>query len=192
MELLVPIALILVGLALVAVEVTVVPGFNVVGVIGVLGAAVGVVVAFAEYGPVGGLGTLAATLLAAGGTAYVLYESGAWDRFVLSDSLRRDADADAVETESRARLLGQDRDGRHAAPPRRRGRPRRASGSRSRPRARSWRRAAASAWSRWTAAACWCGWTRGRAGRRAASAGRRAPPRRRGGPGWPRPAPWRR
>ncbi len=106
MEILVPVALILVGLALVVVEVTVVPGLNVVGVIGVLGAAVGVVVAFAEYGPAGGLGTLAATILAAGGLAYVLYESGAWDRFVLSDSLRRDADADAAETESRSRLLG--------------------------------------------------------------------------------------
>ena len=106
MELLVPIALILVGLALVAVEVTVVPGFNVVGVMGVLGAAVGVVVAFAEFGPVGGVGTLAATLLAAGGMAYLLYDSGAWDRFVLSDSLRRDADVDAVEVESRSRLLG--------------------------------------------------------------------------------------
>jgi membrane-bound ClpP family serine protease len=106
MELLVPIALILVGLALVAVEVTVVPGFNVVGVMGVLGAAVGVVVAFAEFGPMGGLGTLAATILAAGGLAYLLYDSGAWDRFILSDSLRRDADLDAVESESRARLLG--------------------------------------------------------------------------------------
>ena len=106
MEILVPILLILVGLALVVVEVTVVPGLNVVGVIGVLGAAVGVVVAFAEFGPAGGLGTLAATILTAGGLAYMLYETGAWDRFVLSDSLRRDADADAIESESRARLLG--------------------------------------------------------------------------------------
>jgi len=106
MELLVPIALILVGLALVVVEVTVAPGLNVVGVVGVLGAAVGVVVAFVEFGPAGGLGTLAATVLAAGGIAYLLYESGAWDRFILSDSLRRDADADEVEAESRSRLLG--------------------------------------------------------------------------------------
>ena len=106
MELLVPIALILVGLALVLVEVTLVPGLNVVGVVGVLGAAAGVVLAFVEFGPTGGLGTLAATVLAAGGLAYVLRESGAWDRFVLLDSLRRDADADAAESESRARLLG--------------------------------------------------------------------------------------
>ena len=106
MELLVPIALILVGLALVVVEVTVVPGFNVIGVAGVLGAAVGVVVAFVEYGVAGGLGTLAATLLAAGGVAYLLVESGAWDRFVLTDSLRRGDAEPEVETESRARLLG--------------------------------------------------------------------------------------
>ena len=106
MELLVPVALILVGLALVLVEVTLVPGLNVVGVVGVLGAAAGVVLAFVEFGVTGGMGTLAATVLAAGGLAYVLRESGAWDRFVLSDSLRRDADADAVEAESRTRLLG--------------------------------------------------------------------------------------
>ena len=106
MELVVPIALILVGLALVVVEVTLVPGFNVIGVVGVLGSAVGVVYAFVEYGVAGGLGTLAATMLAAAGLAYVLVESGAWDRFVLTDSLRRDADADAAESESRARLLG--------------------------------------------------------------------------------------
>ncbi len=106
MELLVPIALILVGLALVAVEVTLVPGLNVVGVVGVVGTAVGVVYAFVEFGPTGGLGTLAATVLAAGGLFYLLWESGAWDRFILSDSLRRDADADEVEHESRARMLG--------------------------------------------------------------------------------------
>lgn len=106
MELLIPIALILVGLALVAVEVTVVPGLNVVGVVGALGAAVGVVIAFVEYGPAGGMGTLAATILAAGGLAYILWESGAWDRFVLTTSL---AAGDAVEdepVESRSRLLG--------------------------------------------------------------------------------------
>ena len=106
MELLVPIALILVGLALVAVEVTLVPGLNVVGVLGVLGVAVGVVYAFIEFGPAGGFGALSATILSAGGLFYLLWESGAWDRFILSDSLRRDADADAAEHASRARMLG--------------------------------------------------------------------------------------
>ncbi|MEM0961529.1 MAG: NfeD family protein [Bacteroidota bacterium] len=106
MELFVPVALILVGLALIAVEVTVVPGLNVVGVVGALGAATGVAIAFVEYGLLGGLGTLGATVLAAGGLAFLLRESGAWDRFVLTTSLLA---GDAVEpeaTESRSKLLG--------------------------------------------------------------------------------------
>ena len=103
MGLLLPVALILVGLALVAVEVAVVPGLNVVGVVGVLGAAAGVVLAFVEFGALGGLGALAATVVAAGGLGYLLWESGAWDRFVLTDSLRGEDDPGA---ESRARLLG--------------------------------------------------------------------------------------
>ncbi len=106
MELLVPIALIVVGLALVAVEVTLVPGFNVIGVLGVLGAGVGVVYAFMAFGLTGGLVALAGTLVGGGGMFWLLWESGAWNRFVLTDSLRRDADADAVEDARRARLLG--------------------------------------------------------------------------------------
>ena len=107
MELLVPVALILVGLALVIVEVTLVPGLNVVGVGGVVGMGVGVVMAFVEFGPAGGLVALVGTLVAASGLVYALKESGAWSRFVLTDSLRRDAGADRVEQETRSRLLGQ-------------------------------------------------------------------------------------
>ena len=107
MELFVPIALILVGLALVVVEVTLVPGFNAVGVGGVVGMGVGVVLSFVEFGPGGGLVALVGTVVAAAGLSYALWESGAWDRFVLSDSLRRDAGADAAEQDTRAWLLGQ-------------------------------------------------------------------------------------
>ena len=95
MELLIPIALILVGLSLVAVEVTLLPGTNVVGVLGLIGAAVGVVVAFGQYGVLGGLGTLVGTLVAGGALAYVLVESGAWSKFVLTDSLVTEPDEDA-------------------------------------------------------------------------------------------------
>ncbi len=83
MELLIPIALILVGLALLAVEVTLIPGFNVIGVLGLLGAGVGVVFAFSTFGVMGGIGTLAATVAAAAGMLYLLIDSGAWSRFVL-------------------------------------------------------------------------------------------------------------
>jgi membrane-bound ClpP family serine protease len=106
MEILIPIALILVGLALLAVEVTLVPGFNVVGVLGLLGAGVGVVFAFMTFGVGGGFATLVATVAAAGGLIYLVWESGAWNRFVLLDSLRRDDGTDRAEQETRARLIG--------------------------------------------------------------------------------------
>lgn len=107
MELLLPIALILVGLALVAIEVTLVPGFQVVGVLGVIGAGIGVVYAFVAFGAYGGLVATVGTAGGAAALAFLLRESGAWQRFVLTDSIRRDADADAREQASRAHLIGQ-------------------------------------------------------------------------------------
>ncbi len=107
MEVLLPIALVLVGLALVVVEVSLVPGLNVIGVGGVVGMAVGVVLSFVEFGLAGGLVVLVGTVAAAGGLFYVLWESGAWDKFILTDSLSRDHEADRAADETRARLLGQ-------------------------------------------------------------------------------------
>ena len=107
MELLLPIGLILVGLALVVIEVTLIPGFNVIGVAGVVGMGVGVVMSFVTFGPAGGLVAMAGTIVAGGGMLYALWESGAWDRLILTDSLRRDADADREEAETRSRLVGQ-------------------------------------------------------------------------------------
>ncbi|MEO0558463.1 MAG: NfeD family protein [Bacteroidota bacterium] len=106
MELLILIGLIVVGLALIALEVTVVPGFNVVGVLGVLGAGFGVVYAFMTFGPAGGLMALLATIASAVALFYLLWQSGAWDQFILSDSLRRDTAADAADQESRSEMLG--------------------------------------------------------------------------------------
>lgn len=104
MSLLIPIALILLGLALVVVEVYLVPGFNVVGVAGVIVAGAGVGYAFVEGGAVGGLGALAGTFIAGGLVLAVLWRVGAWDRFVLYDSLPREG-ADGAAA-SRARLIG--------------------------------------------------------------------------------------
>ncbi len=114
MELLILIGLIVVGLALIALEVTVVPGFNVVGVLGVLGAGFGVVYAFMTFGLGGGLVALIATVASAAALFYLLWQSGAWDQFILTDSLRRDLDADAVDQETRSVLLG--RTGRAVTP----------------------------------------------------------------------------
>lgn len=106
MELLIPIGLILVGLALVVVEITLVPGTNIVGVLGLIGAATGVVIAFVDGGVVGGFSALAGTLVAGGALGYLLWDSGAWGRFVLTDSIRRDAEADQETEVSRASLIG--------------------------------------------------------------------------------------
>ena len=107
MELFVPIALVLVGLALIVVEVTVIPGFNVIGVGGVVGMAVGVVMSFVTFGPSVGFVVLVGTLAASAGLLYTLWESGAWDRFILTDSLRRDDAADLAADETRAQMVGQ-------------------------------------------------------------------------------------
>ena len=55
----------------------------------------------------GGLLVLVGTVAAAAGLLYVLWESGAWDKLILTDSLRRDADADRAADETRARIVGQ-------------------------------------------------------------------------------------
>ena len=107
MDLLLPIALVLVGLVLVIIEVKLIPGTHVIGVAGMLGMAVGIVIAFVEFGVLGGLLVLVGTVAAAAGLLYVLWESGAWDRLILTDSLRRDADADRAADETRARIVGQ-------------------------------------------------------------------------------------
>jgi membrane-bound serine protease (ClpP class) len=104
--LLIPIALILVGLALLMAEVYLVPGFNVVGVLGLIVAGAGVVYAFVVQGPLGGVLALIGAVGGAGLLFTYFWRSGAWDRFILADDLRRDVLADAAEEESRARILG--------------------------------------------------------------------------------------
>ena len=106
MEFIIPIALILVGLGFILLEVYLVPGFNVVGILGLLVIVFGVGYAYTELGTVGGaLFTVGAIGLVVG-TFFTLWRSGAWDRFILATSLRRDDTLIARESEDRARFLG--------------------------------------------------------------------------------------
>ena len=107
MEILIPIALILVGVAFILFEVYLVPGFNVVGIIGVLVVFFGVGYGFNETGLVGGTLFLVGAVVAIGGTFMWLWKSGAWDRFILATNLRRDENLIARESEDRARYLGE-------------------------------------------------------------------------------------
>lgn len=106
MEILVPIALIVVGLVLIVVEVYLVPGFNVVGILGFLVLVFAIGFAYTETGMAGGTVALVGTVAAGGGVFYVLWRSGAWDRFVLSTNLKRDDESVVRESEQRARYLG--------------------------------------------------------------------------------------
>ncbi len=108
MELLVPILLILVGLGLIAVEVSLVPGLGAVGIGGGVAMVAGVVYAFVVAGPMGGVLAALGAVGAGAGLFYFLWQTGAWDRFVLAADLRRDTDADAREHDTRSRYLGRD------------------------------------------------------------------------------------
>ncbi len=106
MELIIPILLIALGLGLIALEVYVVPGIGVVGFGGGGAIIAGVIYAFVTHGATGGAFAALGTLALGGGMFYLMWESGAWDRFVLAADLRRDADADARENDARSRYLG--------------------------------------------------------------------------------------
>jgi membrane-bound serine protease (ClpP class) len=106
LELFIPIALVLVGIALIGVEIYLVPGFNLVGVLGFVVVLFGVGYAFSEMGFLGGLYTLIGTVVVAGGLFYLAWTSGAWNRFILATSIRSDESASSRESEHRAKYLG--------------------------------------------------------------------------------------
>lgn len=107
-EILVPLLLIAIGLALIAVEVYLIPGFNVIGILGLLSLMFAVGYAFSTSGFAGGVLTLAGALSATGMLYYVLWTSGAWQRFVLSTTVTDDAALRAKEQETRSRYLGKE------------------------------------------------------------------------------------
>jgi membrane-bound serine protease (ClpP class) len=108
LELLIPIALVLAGLALIVAEVYLVPGFNIVGILGLVLIVFAVGYTFTESGLLGGMLTLVGTVVAGGSMFWFMWQSGAWDRFVLSTNLRQDEKVAASETEQRTRFLGRE------------------------------------------------------------------------------------
>ncbi|MDA0378006.1 MAG: hypothetical protein O3C45_02490 [Bacteroidetes bacterium] len=103
---LIPIALIILGVLLIIAEVYLIPGLNVVGIVGALLMLAAVVLAFIEAGMVGGMLTMLSAIGLTGGSLWWVWKSGAWDRFVLSSSLRTDERLLAREGEARSRYLG--------------------------------------------------------------------------------------
>jgi membrane-bound serine protease (ClpP class) len=106
LELLIPILFILLGFALILAEVYVIPGFNVVGILGFLCIVFSVGYVYSVSGVVGGTMAMLGSSVVGGGLFYLLWQSGAWNRFILATSLRSDEQLVAREHEHRARYLG--------------------------------------------------------------------------------------
>lgn len=106
MELLLPIALIVSGVALIVIEVYFVPGFNFVGVLGALFILFAVGYTFSEKGVLGGSIMLVGAIAVVGFSFYFMFQSGAWDRFVLKTNLGKDDVTVAREREQRSKYLG--------------------------------------------------------------------------------------
>jgi membrane-bound ClpP family serine protease len=81
------ISLLLIGLALIIVELVFIPGTTVVGLLGLVFAVVGVVISYSHFGSDIGLyillGTLATSLVA----IFYSFRSGAWKKFSLKSSM---------------------------------------------------------------------------------------------------------
>jgi membrane-bound ClpP family serine protease len=105
-EFLVPAAIIFIGLALIAAEVYLIPGLNLAGIFGFLAVLFGIGYMFAERGFTGGVVALVLTMTIGGGMFYVMWQSGAWDRFVLATNLKEDPEMSSRESENRAKYLG--------------------------------------------------------------------------------------
>lgn len=101
-----PILLVLFGLGLIIAEVYLIPGLNIVGIVGFLVVVFAIGLTFNEQGLTGGVVMTAGTLVLSGGMFYLMWHSGAWERFVLATSLRADETGVQRESEARARYLG--------------------------------------------------------------------------------------
>ena len=106
MELLIPVGLIALGLALIAIEVYLVPGINVFGIVGIVLIVFAVGYVFTESGMLGGVLTLVGAGAATGLMFWAMWQSGAWERFVLSTTLSRGTGKDPREADQRSSYLG--------------------------------------------------------------------------------------
>ncbi|MFT5514140.1 MAG: membrane-bound ClpP family serine protease [Rhodothermales bacterium] len=106
LEILIPIALITLGLALIAAEVYLVPGINVFGIVGLVLIVFAVGYVFTESGPLGGFITLVGASAGCGAMYWAMWKSGAWERFVLSTTLKQGSGGPPGESEQRSSYLG--------------------------------------------------------------------------------------
>jgi membrane-bound ClpP family serine protease len=100
------IILIIIGIALLIVEVFFVPGTTIIGILGILFTAGGVFYSFDAYGNTTGYWVLAATVLANGIFIYIGLKGGVWQRFAnqstIASKFNDEVEEVPVGTEGRA------------------------------------------------------------------------------------------
>lgn len=80
--------LIIMGLALLIVELIFIPGTTIIGLLGMIFIIVGVYFGFEAYGTTTGMYILAGTLILTGVTLYLGFKSNAWEQFSLKTSMQ--------------------------------------------------------------------------------------------------------
>jgi len=81
------ISLLLIGLALIIVELVFIPGTTVVGLLGLIFTVVGVVISYNHFGSDVGFYTLMGTVITTLVALFYSFRSGAWERFSLRSSI---------------------------------------------------------------------------------------------------------
>ena len=81
------ISLLLIGLALIIVELVFIPGTTVVGLLGLIFATVGVVISYNHFGDTVGFYTLMGTLVTTLVAIFYSFRTGSWTRFSLRSSI---------------------------------------------------------------------------------------------------------
>ncbi len=85
--------LVLVGLVLLLLEVLVIPGTTVAGIIGFLLLGGGIWMAFDSFGTNGGLIAIAATLVALGPVFFLAFRSRTWNKLMLKENIESKVDS---------------------------------------------------------------------------------------------------
>lgn len=85
-DLIIVLALILAGIALIIVEILFVPGTTIVGIVGLVALAFGVYLSFEYFGSTIGWWVFSGAAIGFGVTVYYSFRSNAWDKFSLKDA----------------------------------------------------------------------------------------------------------
>lgn len=81
------ISFVLIGIILIIVEIILIPGTTVVGIIGFCLTTAGIIISFRDYGPTVGWSVLSASALISGITLYVSLRTNIWKRFSLKTAI---------------------------------------------------------------------------------------------------------